>query len=96
MDKSWLQKLQEADEHVKNIYVLAGSLVVMSLIVFVWLTWFNNVPSLASAGENSATVTANSSGFSFFESLKAMGASVGEYLGGLLGTSKEYIIRPGQ
>jgi len=92
--KSFLTQLQEANEDTKNLWIIAGTSVVMLVIVFVWLTWFNNLNTLAGVPGGSGTANiggvAPDNGFSLWQSVKA---GISE-LGGIFQTSREYIIKP--
>lgn len=98
-EKGLLERLQGMDEGTKKVYVIASTAVTMSVIVFVWLTWFNTIDTLAlvpgAQSDNLATVSANPPGeFSAWQSMRSVAGAVGEKLRGLFGTRKEYIIEP--
>ena len=99
-EKGLLERLQTMDEGAKKIYVIAGAAVVMSIIVFVWLTWFSNMNTLAfvpGSQDELATVSANPpSEFSAWQSIRSAAGVVGEKLKDLFGMRKEYIIQPEQ
>jgi len=41
--KSFIEKLQELDETMKKRVLIAGSAVLMALVVYVWLGYFNSI-----------------------------------------------------
>ena len=104
--KGLLARLQEADEGVKKLWIIAGTAVVMFVIVGAWLTWFNNLDTLAGVpvvATGPASAPAAESGFSFLATVRTgAGALVGRVMGGirglgnLLNIPREYIVKPPQ
>lgn len=56
---NFLKKLQSLDESAKQKVLIGATAVIMAIVVFAWITYFNNlmIPSLQAQGVSS-TVTA--------------------------------------
>ncbi|MBI4086317.1 MAG: hypothetical protein HY433_03725 [Candidatus Liptonbacteria bacterium] len=46
---NFLKRLQESEENVKRRWLILGSAVMMILVVFIWLNYFNTLVQQASA-----------------------------------------------
>lgn len=94
--KSFLERLQNADESVKKRWLVALSAIAMLIIIVVWTKYFAFITQRGSIGQESA-----SGEFSFWETMK-IGASVLwedirgilRDLGRILGAPRSYIIKP--
>ncbi|MEY4731840.1 MAG: hypothetical protein RL681_786 [Candidatus Parcubacteria bacterium] len=99
-----LERVRNAGDDVKMSVVVVGTTGMFLMILFVWLTWFNTIGTLAETpGTELANVSASAdgNGFSVWESIKAgKSALVGGImngvrgLGGVLNAPRKYIIEP--
>lgn len=95
---NWLRKLQEAEEGEKKIYVIAGTILFSTIIISVWLTWFNSISPLAGVPGEGGNELANvahpapSQGFSLWESIRGFFGS----LGSVFNVEREVIVKPGE
>jgi hypothetical protein len=95
---NWLQKLQEADEGEKKIYVVAGTILATTIVIAVWLTWFNNfdvfsgVPGAENTTANIGENVQEAHGFSAWESVRGFFGG----LGSVFQAEREYIVKPEQ
>ena len=97
--KNFLERLQSADDGTKRRWMFASVTIVMVIVVYVWLAYFNNLVT----GFNAPTPTASAGGFSFVGSL---GSGVDMFsktffdglpaFGRMLAAPREYIISPGK
>lgn len=93
----FLEKLQDSDESVKKRWLVVLSAIAMLIIVFVWAKYFASITQPAgSIGRETS-----SDGFSFWETMRTGMSvlwekfmSVVRALGGLLGASRNYEIKP--
>lgn len=97
--KNFLEKIQSADEGVKRRWMIISTVVIMAVVIYVWLGYFNNL--IASFNRPLAEVPSEGAGFSFWSSLKSSAAllynGLGDKLhafGDILKTPREYIIQP--
>ena len=102
--KTFLERLQSADESVKQRWLVGSAAVIMAIVVFLWLAYFN---SLIIGPQSAALVQGDTgtegSGATFFGTMKH-GTSIiyngflGKLhaLGNILGAPREYIIKPPQ
>jgi hypothetical protein len=104
----FLQKLQSAPEATKRRWTIIVTVIVMVIVIYVWLAYFNNLvknfsatgqPPVASIGPTSS----GSNEASFWETFKSgvanlLGAFTGKLnaLGNILNAPREYIIKPPQ
>lgn len=104
--RDWLEQVRNAGDEVKMSIVIVGTTSAFLVILVVWLTWFNFVGVVAQTpGTELANVSgsADESGFSVWESMKAGGSALMggvmngvRGLGGILNTPRKYIIEPEQ
>lgn len=102
--KNFLEKLQSADEATKKRWMVLTVAVIMALVIYVWLAYFNNLIAGFSSGQaqsvaSSAAEPASSG--SFLETAKNGLASLYQIfsdkihsLGQVLQSPREYIIKP--
>ncbi|MDO8574088.1 MAG: hypothetical protein Q7R86_00475 [bacterium] len=90
---SFLEKLQSADEGKKRRWMVLITLVVMVVVVFVWLSYFNSLIRNAS-GVQSEVPKSTGSEFSFWDTISGGAAAAFDSLKGLFSSPKEYIINP--
>jgi hypothetical protein len=95
--KNFLERLQAADEDTKRAWTVAGAMVVMGVILFVWLAFFSGSPN---AGTATVSAVPANPGFSLWETatgmIGALADAVGRFagnIGGIVGAPKEYIIK---
>ncbi|MCR4328719.1 MAG: hypothetical protein NUV53_04390 [Patescibacteria group bacterium] len=99
---SFLRKLQESDDTAKRKFLIISSLVIMLVIVYVWLMYFNNI--VASVSDTSTDVAENvptESHSTILSTMKRGSAVVYQniwgsiqWVAGALQSPKEYIIKP--
>ena len=65
---NFLKRLQESDENVKRRWLILGSAVMMILVVFVWLNYFNALVQQASAP---APAEQSERGLTFWQTFKS-------------------------
>ncbi len=88
----FLESLRAADDDRKKGWVVILTTVMMLMIVFIWLTWFNNLN--VSNSNTTATIGTEPQdhGFSFFESLKLSFNAFRQKFA----APRDYIIKPNQ
>ena len=97
--KDFLEKLQAADEETKKRIIVVATAVIMTLIIFVWLSYFNNLVDVANE-EPAAEVAVREEESSFFRSLGSGTASLFRGFTGMIRSfadglgSREYVITP--
>jgi len=104
-----LEKLQSAPESVKTRWMVISAAVIMVIVIYVWLAYFNNLMAGFSKplAQTSAQTqveqqsAADSGGVTMWSSFKDGMASlyqvfVGElhFLGSILQAPREYIVKP--
>jgi len=94
----FIEKLQNSDEDTKHRWMLILTAVAMTIVIFVWLAYFNNLVAGFSAAPEPVT---EETGFGFWATMKngiaiVYGGSIDKlrWLGGILGEPREYIIPP--
>jgi len=93
MASGWLHKLQESDQSAKKMYLIAGTIIMMTLIVSMWLAWFNPINLQTGAGTTNETANISQSGnqdFSLWQSVKSGFGSFGH----IIMKPREYIVKP--
>lgn len=104
--RDMLARAQNASDEVKMGIVIVGTTSVFLVILFVWLTWFNTIGTVA-GGQTTSLANMSGSpddpGFSAWESVKAGGNALFggimngiRGLGGVLNAPRKYIIEPGE
>ena len=63
---NFLKRLQESDENVKRRWLIVSSAVIMILIVFIWLNYFNTLIQQASSPVDQAEY-----GLTFWQTFKS-------------------------
>ena len=98
----FLEKLQSADEGTKMKWIIIATSVIMIVVIYIWLMYFNNLLSAASAPivENTPTeksAPVSNQGISIMDRVgsiyHAFIDKIGS-LGNILTTPKDYIIKP--
>ncbi len=100
--KSFLEKLQSADEETKKRWLVISVAVIMVIVIYVWLAYFNNLLAGFSAPPASESGSGEAQGgMTFWQTLKNGAASVYDgfigkisALGNILQAPREYIIKP--
>jgi hypothetical protein len=101
--QTFLQKLQSADEPTKRVWIVASSFVIMTGVVYIWLTFFNTFATAPEVANNGGGVQAGhvSSGFSLGQTFHGIGASLYDAVadrvravGGFFNTSRNITIDP--
>lgn len=102
--KNFLERLQSSDEATKQRWLIGSAVVIMAVVVFLWLAYFNSfVIGPRSGAPAEAGQKAEGGGVTFFGTMKN-GASViyngfiGKLrtFGNILEQPREYIIKPPQ
>ncbi|MEK7195084.1 MAG: hypothetical protein AAB655_00100 [Patescibacteria group bacterium] len=98
--KSFLEKLQSADEGRKKKIMFVSTVVIMTAVIYVWLAYFNSLiaPTTQPDLKNES---AEGGDFTFWQTMKKgmaaiygiLGDKVSD-LGGILEAPREYIIKP--
>ncbi len=91
-----LERIRMADETTKRLWVAAGTLLAMTLVIALWVSFFGGIGLSGSVGTAAA-----SDKFSFAESVRGMIATIGEtivgffrFIGSIISQPKQYIISP--
>jgi hypothetical protein len=95
--EQFIKKLQESDEATKRRWLIASTVIVMVIVIFVWFKYFN---AIIQFGGGSASA-AEAPHASFWETMGRGVANVAgaimngiRRLGGILAAPRTYIIRP--
>lgn len=98
MFREWLKRIQSADESRKKVWLVLFSVVFLAAVIFVWLSYFNNLVVAVNEGEASDEAP---DGFSFGLTMKSGAAAIYNFFAdriegifGFFTKSKEYIIEP--
>ena len=98
--KSFLKRLQSADEGTKTRWLIVLTVVIMVGVIYVWLAYFNNLVASFSQSQPVGQVQA-APGNTFWEAAKNNLANLyGIFtdkvraLGNILQAPREYIIKP--
>lgn len=101
--KNFLERLQEADDDTKKWWVVIGTVVIMSAVVFVWLGYFNNLIAGNIRRTEPAPITEEKGEFTFFDTMRNGVASIfHSFKGGVegiingIGGSRSYDIAPSE
>lgn len=94
--QTFFQKLQSADDRTKRRIMIVSTAVVLVVVIYVWLAYFNNLLASFNAPSGPPAGGRESLGFSFLETAKRGLAAVYESVGGLFRSSKDYLITPDQ
>jgi len=90
--KNFLQELQSLDEQTKRRVLLISSVVIMGIVIYLWLGYFNNIVNTAPLAAAQPSVS-QSQGPSFWQDIQngvgQMFASVGKIWG-----AHQYEIKP--
>ncbi len=102
--KSFLEELQSLDEPTKRIVMIVLTVVIMVVVIYVWLAYFNNLlasvgqpqvadngASTGTAGGNLVDAVRNGTAFIYGSFVNAVHA-----LSNVFQTPRQYIIRPSQ
>lgn len=99
--KSFLEKLQSADEDIKRRWMIGATIVIMVIVVYIWMAYFNTLisgfsPSQVSVSDQTA---AGSHGFWFtmkngMSTIYNMFMSAAGGFGKILNAPREYIVKP--
>lgn len=92
--KNFLERLQSADEATKRRWTIGITAVVMLVVIYVWLAYFNNLVvgfSESQPGGGTDFLSALKGGTSFFSSEMA---NTLHALGNILSSPRDYIINP--
>lgn len=96
-----LKKIQDSDPDTKRKILIASSAVVMILVIYVWLMYFNNIFESANLNESEIVLSPNSPQKSFVDTLKRGTAVTYGNIAGVfswvvdsLGSPQEYIVKP--
>ena len=95
-----LEKIRNSDDGTKKVWLILFSSVVMIVVIFVWVAYFDTL--LVSVNKPvEADEVEKADGFGFFGTIKSGAAAVYDFLAdkvsGIFGTinkPKEYIIEP--
>ena len=95
--RSFLDKLQSADEATKKRLMIAGTIFITIAVVYVWLAYFNNLI----AGFSQTAPVAQADDLSVWQNIKnnftIFSASIIDKVhvfGNILSAPREYIIKP--
>jgi hypothetical protein len=97
--KSFLERLQSADEAKKRRWMIASTVIVMVIVIYVWLAYFNNlIAGMSEPRQVSAAPADDRSLWQIAEgNLSSLGGSLLDKARGLsqiLQAPREYIINP--
>lgn len=100
---NFLEKLQSSDEGTKRRVMIIASILIMAVVIYVWLAYFNNLLAGLSQPAENAAAAPQDSGFSFWQSTKsgavfvygALSDKLGA-LGDLFQRPREFIVEPPQ
>jgi hypothetical protein len=94
MDMLWeniLERIQSAEEGTKRLYIIAGTIFAMTLIVTVWLAYFSPLGQVPQAPQVAAVgAIGEREGFSFWESVRGALGSIRDAVRG----GRDYPIEP--
>lgn len=100
MNKSFLEKLQSADEVTKKRWMVLSTVVVMAVVVYIWLAYFNSLVASFSQQQVPSGSQANE-GRTFWQTMKNGAAILYQgfmnklrFLSDILSSPREYIIQP--
>src|ERR1700690_1254962 len=96
----FLEKLQSADEATKRRWMILSTIIIMVMVIYVWMAYFNNlVAGFSQAQQPSAGSSAG--GFTFWQTMKNGTAILyrglsGAFhsLGNILNSPREFIVKP--
>lgn len=101
-NKNFLERLQSADEATKKRWLIVSAAVIMAIVIYVWLAYFNNlVAGFSESGQPVQADSGGEGGVTFWQTMKN-GLSVTFHgftsglhgLGNILQAPREYIINP--
>lgn len=103
MDR-FLEKLRAADENTKMRWIIIITAVIMVIVVYIWLAYFNNLFATASAPvateSNNQEKSAGQNPLTFLQqragALYSIFIDKIQVLGNILKTPREYIVKPPQ
>lgn len=97
--KSFLERLQSADDATKKRWMFISTAIIMAVVIYVWLMYFNSLI----AGFSSQPTEQPATGIGFWDAVKNGTAAVYQglidkirALGDILRAPREYIIKPPQ
>jgi len=97
--KHFLEKLQNSDEGTKRRWMIASTVIIMAVVIYIWLAYFNNL--IASFSQPQPVASADGAGFGFWSSLKSGAALLYSgsadklrAFGEILKAPREYIVQP--
>lgn len=100
--KSFLEKLQSADENTKTRWIIVLTVAIMVVVIYVWASYFNTLIA-GPLGAQAVASDKTTNGFGFWQTMKnGMATIYGVFmdkirlLGNILNTPREYIVRPPQ
>ncbi len=95
---AFLHKLQSADEPTKRRWIAVFTTAVMTIVIFLWLAYFNNFVENAGRPETREAVPESAKeNFTFTESFKGRAAAIYNYFADKLESftaPRSYIITP--
>ncbi len=106
----FLSKLQSADDATKKKWMIIGTAVIMAIVIYVWLAYFNTLftgsptaataPAAVSDQRQSAAPTTATGPFQYFRdrmaSIFQLFSNLVGGLGNIFKAPREYIIKPSQ
>lgn len=104
--KSFLEELQSLDEPTKKKVMIVATVVIMGVVIYFWLAYFNNLVAgidQSTVAENVSSSAATASGPGLGESLRNGIASIGNVFMGIVHglanifqAPRQYLITPQQ
>ena len=101
-EKNFLEKLQSADESIKKRWMIILTIIVMTVVVYVWIAYFNNLIVSMSMSQQIVSSPPADSGSLWQTAKNGMASLYGIFidkvhgLGQILQAPREYIIKPPQ
>jgi hypothetical protein len=89
---SYLQKLQTADDATKRRYGALFALIIMAIVIYIWLAYFNTI--ITPVARVATVAPEEEMGFSFWDTVSKETASVYNAFANQLSKIKEMITKP--
>lgn len=101
--KGFFEELQSLDEPTKKKIMIVAAVVIMAMVIYVWLAYFNNLLASVTQPPVADNSTAGASGGNLFDGIQQGTASIYRLfmnalhgLSSILEAPRQYIIHPPQ